>query len=90
MVNYKQVPSPNFTDKTIIPKFIVVHYTASSTASSAVNWMSNPASKVSAQIVIAQDGECTQMVPFNKKAWHAGPSAHSGWRHLNNHSIGLE
>lgn len=87
---YAQVPSPNFSDKVIVPRFIVVHYTASSSAESAINWMANPDSKVSAHLVIAKDGEVTQMVPFYKKAWHAGPSSHSGWRHLNSHSIGIE
>ncbi len=87
---YKQIPSPNFTDVEIIPRFIILHYTASSTASSAINWMANPDSKVSAHLVISRTGEVTQMVDFNKKAWHAGPSAHSGWRNLNNCSIGIE
>lgn len=90
MKMYAQVPSPNFSDVDIIPRFIVIHYTASKTASSAISWMANPDSKVSAHLVISRTGEVTQMVDFNKKAWHAGPSAHSGWRNLNNCSIGIE
>lgn len=87
---YTQVPSPNFSNVRIMPRFIVIHYTASKTASSAINWMANPESRVSAHLVISRAGEVTQMVPFDKKAWHAGPSAHSGWRNLNNCSIGIE
>lgn len=90
MKMYVQVPSPNFSNVTIIPRFIVIHYTASSTDRSAISWMANPESRVSAHLVISRTGKVTQMVAYNKKAWHAGPSAHSGWSNLNNCSIGIE
>lgn len=86
----KYVPSPNFTDNIIVPKFIVMHYTASLKAGPSINWLSNPDSKVSAHLVIASDGTVTQMVDFNKKAWHAGASYSQGYKGLNNHSIGIE
>lgn len=83
------VESPN-RGGTIKPKFIVQHYTVGYTAESAINTLSNPRSKASAHVVIGLDGEITQMVPFNKKAWHAGPSHYQGYSGLNNSSIGIE
>jgi len=82
-------PSPNVGGK-ITPKFIVQHYTAGYTASSAINTLTNRNAKVSAHVVVDLDGTITQLVPFNVKAWHAGASSHMGYSGLNNHSIGIE
>jgi len=82
--------SPNFSDKIIVPRFIVMHYTASLKDTPSINWLANPDSKVSAHIVIGRKGQITQMVDFNKKAWHAGPSSSQGYSGLNNHAIGIE
>lgn len=84
------VRTKNFTNTVIKPKFIVLHYTASSTARSAINTLVNPKSRVSAHLVIDTDGNTTQMVEFDKKAWHAGPSKMHGYKGLNKHSIGIE
>lgn len=83
------IQSPN-GGSSIIPKFIVMHYTAGYTAKSAIDTFRKPASKVSAHLVIDLDGSITQMMPFNKSAWHAGPSKHDGYTNLNSHSIGIE
>jgi N-acetylmuramoyl-L-alanine amidase len=82
-------PSPNRSGL-ITPKFIVMHYTAGWTARSAVNTLTNPASRVSAHVTIDQNGVVYQHVPFNVKAWHAGPSSHMGYSGLNSHSVGIE
>lgn len=82
-------PSPNRSGR-ITPKFIVMHYTAGWTAKSAVNTLTNPSSRVSAHVTIDQNGVIYQHVPFNIKAWHAGPSQHMGYSGLNSHSIGIE
>lgn len=74
----------------ISPKFIVMHYTAGWNASGAINTLTNPQSNVSAHVVIDYDGTITQLVPFNIKAWHAGPSAYEGYTGLNKWSIGIE
>jgi N-acetylmuramoyl-L-alanine amidase len=86
-VNY--VASPNKSGR-ITPKFIVQHYTAGYTASSAIDTLARRGSGVSAHIVVDLDGTITQMVPFNVKAWHAGPSSYMGYTGLNSHSIGIE
>ena len=83
------VASPN-KGGVITPKFIVQHYTAGYTASSAIATLARRGSGVSAHIVVDLDGTITQMVPFNVKAWHAGPSSHMGYTGLNSHSIGIE
>jgi N-acetylmuramoyl-L-alanine amidase len=84
---YKE--SPNRSN-TIDPKYLIIHYTAGSSASGSISWLTNKKSKVSAHIVIARDGTVTQLVPFNIKAWHAGHSVWAGLYGINNYSIGIE
>ena len=74
----------------ISPRFLVVHYTAGSSAAGTISWFRNPSSKVSAHLVIGRDGKSTQMVPFNREAWHAGQSRWGSLSGLNRHSIGIE
>lgn len=88
--NVLQEETENTTGGTIIPKFLVAHFTAGLTADSAIRWFKNKESRVSAHIVIGRDGKITQMLPFNVKGWHAGPSYWRGHSDLNNHSIGIE
>lgn len=82
-------PSPNHSG-TIDPKFIVMHYTASWEVDSVIRTFSSRSSKVSAHVTVDTDGAIYQHVPFNIKAWHAGPSAYGGYRGMNSHSIGIE
>lgn len=44
----------------------------------------------SAHVVIDRDGTAWQIAPFNRRAWHAGPSNHEGAGNVNGRSIGLE
>lgn len=83
------IQSPNGGDP-ITPKFLVMHYTAGYNAHSAIETFKSRASEVSAHLVIDRDAKVTQMMPFNKKAWHAGPSIFNGVKNLNSHSIGFE
>jgi N-acetylmuramoyl-L-alanine amidase len=83
------VASPNKGGR-ITPKFVVMHYTAGYTATSAINTLTRKGSGVSAHVTVDLDGTITQHVPFNVKAWHAGPSKHMGYSGLNSHSIGIE
>jgi len=86
-VSYKATPNKSGV---IIPKYIVMHYDAASNATSAINWMCDPKSQVSAHLHISRDGVITQLVDFNVKAWHAGASEWKGLTGLNSHSIGIE
>lgn len=74
----------------IRPRFLVIHYTAGSSAAGTISWLRSPASRVSAHLVIARDGTVTRMVPFNREAWHAGQSRRGSLSGLNHHSIGIE
>lgn len=75
---------------TLNPRWLVMHYTAGGSASESIGWLANPDAKASAHIVIAKDGSITQMVDFNRKAWHAGESTWKGVDGLNSYSIGIE
>lgn len=73
------------------PALIVLHDTASRIeAGSAVNWLRSKKCTVSAHIVVELDGTVTQMVPFNRRAWHAGKSSFKGRVGCNGFSIGIE
>lgn len=45
---------------------------------------------VSAHLCIFRDGTCTQYVPFDRRAWHAGVSSYAGRTACNDFSIGIE
>jgi len=88
----KQVPfkrSPNIGGQ-FKPEYIIIHYTASSSADGAIYWMVSPQSKVSAHLHEDRSGNFVQLVPFTTVAWHAGQSEWKGTVGLNSHSIGIE
>lgn len=45
---------------------------------------------VSAHLFIDRNGQLTQFVPFEQRAWHAGASEFEGRADCNNYSIGIE
>jgi N-acetylmuramoyl-L-alanine amidase len=83
------VLSPNCEDG-LQPEYLVVHYTSGRSAEGAVNWLTNPASQASAHLVIGRDARITQLVSFDKIAWHAGTSFWEGREGLNRYAIGIE
>lgn len=74
----------------IHPLYLVIHYTAGLDDQGAINWFRNPASTASAHFVVGRNGEVTQMVACNRRAWHAGKSQWGQLTDLNSHSIGIE
>jgi N-acetylmuramoyl-L-alanine amidase len=85
-----ETPSPNFDERAAPISMIVLHYTGMQDAASAIAWLANPESKVSAHYVVTEDGQVIRMVPEDKRAWHAG---RSHWREtddVNSASIGIE
>lgn len=46
--------------------------------------------RVSSHLLINRQGEISQYVPFNLKAWHAGESEFKGRQSCNDYSIGIE
>lgn len=87
-VAYKQTPNLSAGVKT--PVFIVAHFDAASNSTSAVNWLTQKGSSVSADLHITKSGKITQMAKFNTKTWHAGASEYKGYKQLNQNSIGIE
>ncbi len=80
--------SRNFDERR--PNFVILHYTSSGYAESALRTLTDPASRVSAHYLIARDGRIFQLVDELARAWHAGESYWGGNRDLNSASIGIE
>ncbi|MBB6122315.1 N-acetylmuramoyl-L-alanine amidase [Sphingobium subterraneum] len=85
-----ETPSPNFDERSLPVSLLVLHYTGMPDAASAINWLANPESKVSAHYVVTEDGQIVRMVDESKRAWHAGKSWWRGTSDVNSASIGIE
>ena len=85
-------PSPNFDERPAGTDIdiLVLHYTGLKTLQEALDRLIDPASKVSAHYVVAENGEIFCLVPEDKRAWHAGVSYWRGLTDVNAHSIGIE
>ena len=83
-------PSPNFDDRDQPVSVLVLHYTGMESAEAAIARLRDPAAKVSAHYLVAEDGTILRMVDEDKRAWHAGVSYWRGMTGLNGHSIGIE
>ena len=90
MTEMIDTPSPNFDERTSPVSMIVLHYTGMEDAASAISWLANPESKVSAHYVITEDGQVVRMVAEDKRAWHAGLSHWRGVTGVNSASVGIE
>ena len=82
-------PTPN-KGKKLEPVFLVMHYTAATTAASTLSWFQKKEAKASAHLVIDRDGRVYQFAPFNVVTWHAGQSNWHGINGLNQYAIGIE
>jgi N-acetylmuramoyl-L-alanine amidase len=83
-------PSPNFDDRPAPVSMLVLHYTGMQDAAAAIERLSDPAAKVSAHYLIAEDGQIVKMVDESKRAWHAGRSYWRGVTDINSNSVGIE
>lgn len=87
-----QKPSPNFT-RTKAPRdiwAIIIHATATKGLASPLEWLTLPASKVSAHYLIDLNGDIYQLVGEPDIAWHAGKSQWRGRDGVNSFSVGIE
>lgn len=84
-----QRPSPH-QGGTLVPRFLVIHYTASHGLDDTLDWFTDPESRTSAHFVVGRDGRIVQLVPLDRRAWHAGDSAWQGRVGMNAHAIGIE
>ncbi|TCK28668.1 N-acetylmuramoyl-L-alanine amidase [Ancylobacter aquaticus] len=83
------VRTPNQGGK-VQPLYLIMHYTAGVSAEGAISWLSRAEAKASAHLVIDRDGTVTQMVTFDRVAWHAGKSRWQDLEGMNSYSIGIE
>jgi N-acetylmuramoyl-L-alanine amidase len=84
------VPTPNQGGR-LDPTLIVLHDTAGRLVKgSSVAWFADPKAKASAHIVVERDGSVTQVVSFDRVAWHAGSSSWRGRSNCNAFAVGIE
>jgi N-acetylmuramoyl-L-alanine amidase len=72
------------------PDMIILHYTGMPSGDQALSWLCNPESQVSSHYFIYEDGRVAQLVPEDRRAWHAGKSSWAGETDINSCSIGIE
>lgn len=84
------VSSPNHNERKLPITMVVLHYTGMKSAAEALERMCDPAAEVSAHYMIDEDGTVTNLVPEEKRAWHAGLSYWRGVTDINSASIGIE
>ncbi len=84
--------SPNYDERPegVNPSILVFHYTGMEDMKTAKERLCNADSKVSAHYLIDEDGYIYNLVPEEKRAWHAGISYWDGIVDVNSHSIGVE
>ena len=83
-------PSPNFDQRRGPPDMVVLHYTGMRTGAEALERLRDAEAKVSAHYMIEEDGRIYQLVPEERRAWHAGVSFWKGEQDVNAVSIGIE
>jgi N-acetylmuramoyl-L-alanine amidase len=85
-------PSPNFAERRDgkPADILLLHYTGMETGQGAEDWLCDPQSEVSCHYIVHEDGRIVQMVPEEKRAWHAGRSFWKGETDINSRSIGIE
>lgn len=81
--------SPNFSERTLPIKYVILHYTEMN-FKDALSKLCDVRSEVSAHYLIKEDGEIFQLVNDDKIAWHAGISKWHDQEKLNQNSIGIE
>lgn len=85
-------PSPNHGPRRVVgpPDMLIIHYTGMRDGASALARMCDPDAQVSAHYMIEEDGRIFQLVPDDRRAWHAGASFWAGETDINSRSIGIE
>lgn len=85
-------PSPNHGERVGVerPDILLLHYTGMPSAEGAQAWLCAPESQVSSHYLVHEDGRVVQMVPEERRAWHAGKSIWGGETDINSRSIGIE
>lgn len=84
-------PSPNQGPRRggVLPDMIVLHYTAMACLP-ALERLCDPTAQVSAHYLVSETGHVWQLVPEDRRAWHAGAGRWGGVTDVNSRSIGIE
>jgi N-acetylmuramoyl-L-alanine amidase len=90
MIDLIPAPSPNFDTRRAPPDMLVLHYTGMETGEAALARLRDPEAKVSAHYLVEEDGRIFQLVPEERRAWHAGAGGWRGEDDCNAASIGIE
>jgi len=72
------------------PDMILLHYTGMPGADSALDWLCREDSQVSCHYFVFEDGRVLQLVPEERRAWHAGKGSWKSCTDINSCSIGIE
>ena len=85
-------PSPNFDERTGLarPDMIVLHYTGMRFSHDALHRLCDPVARVSSHYLVHENGSIMQLVPEQKRAWHAGVASWGGDTDVNSRSVGIE
>jgi N-acetylmuramoyl-L-alanine amidase len=85
-------PSPNHGERAggRKPDMLLLHYTGMGTAESAIDWLCREESQVSSHYFVYEDGRVVQLVPEERRAWHAGKGSWHQQGDINSQSIGIE
>jgi N-acetylmuramoyl-L-alanine amidase len=88
----KVFPSPNHGERKDgkKPTMLVLHYTGMTDGPAALQQLCNPLVQVSSHYFISEDGRILQLVPEERRAWHAGAGSWQGETDMNSASIGIE
>ncbi len=88
----KQAPSPNQDDRPAGEPIdmLLLHYTGMRRAAEAIDRLRDPVARVSSHYVVEEDGLVWQLVPEERRAFHAGISHWRGHTLLNGRTIGIE
>ena len=82
------IASPNHDARH--PTMIVVHYTSNDDIDHSIDTLTSSLRKVSAHYLVDRQGKLYQLVPEDRRAWHAGKSYWAGMTDINSASIGVE
>jgi N-acetylmuramoyl-L-alanine amidase len=83
-------PSPNHGPRAKPLSALILHYTGMPTSEGALELLCSPIREVSAHYFVEEDGRVLQLVPEERRAWHAGLSYWAGESDMNSASIGIE
>lgn len=87
----RYTPSPNHDERVGDgPDILLLHYTGMETGDAALRRLTDPDAKVSSHYVVLEDGAVVQLVPEDRRAWHAGAGTWEGRGDVNSRSIGIE